>query len=153
MYLWLWVWSCPVWPYVSFFSNNETEGLAGIKILTDHWSNFILLYICNIFFNKDRRSSKFASSLLSKSSILTSKSPFLPNSPSLQKGRAVHSGALVLALTKIQDIFNKYSGYQNGVITGYGVRRWCKILQPGCPRLTSAMRIDEKWGEMGALGL
>ena len=39
------------------------------------------------------------------------------------KGRAVHSGALVLALAKIQDIFKKYSGYQNGVISGYGVRR------------------------------
>ena len=54
-----------------------------------------------------------------------------------KKGRAVHSRALVLALEKFQDIFKKYSGYQNGVISGYGVRRWCKILQPGCPRLTS----------------
>ena len=39
------------------------------------------------------------------------------------KGKVVNSQALVLALTKIQDIFKKYSGYQNGVISGYGVRR------------------------------
>ena len=40
-----------------------------------------------------------------------------------KKGRAVHSRALVLALEKFQDIFKKYSGYQNGVISGYGVRQ------------------------------
>ena len=31
--------------------------------------------------------------------------------------------ALVLSLAKIQDVFKKYSGYQNEVLTGYGVRR------------------------------
>ena len=41
----------------------------------------------------------------------------------LQKGRAVNSRALHLALAKIQDIFKNYSGQQNGVLSGYGVRR------------------------------
>ena len=41
----------------------------------------------------------------------------------LIKGKAFHAGALVLALAKIQDIFKKYSGKQNRVIFGYGVRR------------------------------
>ena len=38
------------------------------------------------------------------------------------KGKPVYSWASI-ALAKIQDILKKYSVYQNGVISGYGVSR------------------------------
>ena len=55
------------------------------------------------------------------------------------KGKAVNSRTLVLGLAKIQDIYKKIFRISEwgSFWVLYWVMRWCKILQPGFPCLTS----------------
>ena len=67
--------------------------------------------------------------------LLLSSEQFYSDCSAIQKDEQCDIGIATHSMTKGLKLV------KNIHISGYGVRRWCKILQPGCPRLTSAMRI------------
>ena len=85
---WLWVWVSLSSP--RFMLSKKEEGIFHHffinSTLTDDSTTelpFLDIFLV-IYLNKDRRSSKFASSFLTKSSFLPSQSSFLPHPPSFQ---------------------------------------------------------------------